>query len=313
MSRAQLIALGAGVLSALCYVATALGSLGGLVLAYLAQLPLFAVGLSAGFAAASIASLAGLVVVAVSFPLDKTALFALTMALPVVVLVNRALLSRTGPGGTVEWYPPGYLLAMLNALALALLVGAALVLWGHEGGMVGAIRAHVAEMARGTTPPEAGDLTAALEQSLIVRFVPAAVLTSWQLMVIVNGLLAQGVLASFGRNLRPGAPFVELELPRWPFWALGLSVLLSLAPGQWGDLGANAAAVAALPFLFLGLSVIHALAARRRARVFILIAVYFFLLIAGWPALIVAALGAAEPWLRLRQRFAGPRREEEDE
>ena len=49
MSRQLILAVGAGALTALFYVAVGLGSFGSLILAYLAQLPLFAIGLGAGF------------------------------------------------------------------------------------------------------------------------------------------------------------------------------------------------------------------------------------------------------------------------
>ena len=142
---------------------------------------------------------------------------------------------------------------------------------------------------------------------------PALVLTSWQIMVIVNGLLAQGALSRFSLNIRPGTPFRELWLPQWLSIALAAALVASFLPGRIGGLGGNAALVAALPFVFLGLSVIHAVSVRWPARVFILVCVYFGLLVAGWPALIVAAIGVLETWLSLRQRFSGGRRQDEEE
>ena len=192
MSRQLIFAFGAGAVAALFYVAIGLGSFGSLILAYLAPLPLFAVGLGAGFVHAAIAVGVGAALIAATLPPSVAGLFLVTVALPVLVLTNRALLNRTGPDGGVEWYPTGHLLAVLNAIALAALV-------------------------------------------------------------------------------------------------------------------------AALPFVFLGLSVIHAVSVRWPARVFILVCVYLGLLMAGWPALIVAAIGVLETWLSLRQRFSGGRRQDEEE
>jgi len=132
-------------------------------------------------------------------------------------------------------------------------------------------------------------------------------------MVIVNGLLAQGVLSRFSLNLRPGVPFHTLWLPQWMSIVFAAALLASFLPDQIGALGTNAAIVAGLPFVFVGLSVIHALSLRWRARAFILVCVYFGLVVAGWPALVAAAIGFAETWLSLRQRFSSPRPRDEEE
>ncbi len=313
MSRQFLLAVGAGALAALFYVAVGLGSFGSLILAYLAQLPLFAIGLGAGFHLALLASGVGTVLIAAALPLSAAGLFLLTAALPVLVLTNRALLSRTGPDGRVEWYPPGHLIAILNGLALAALVGAALVFWGHDGGMVGAGRELLAEMLRGSVVGGLSEQAVAAAQNRLAWFLPALVLSSWQIMVMVNGVLAQGVLARFSLAIRPGAPFRELWLPQWLSVALAAALVASFLPGRIGDLGGNAAIVAALPFVFLGLSVIHALSVRWPARTFVLVCLYVALFVAGWPALIVAAIGFLETWLSLRQRFSGGRRQDEEE
>ena len=313
MSRQFLLAVGAGALAALFYVAVGLGSFGSLILAYLAQLPLFAIGLGAGFHLALLASGVGTVLIAAALPLSAAGLFLLTAALPVLVLTNRALLSRTGPDGRVEWYPPGHLIAILNGLALAALVGAALAFWGHDGGMVGAGRELLAEMLRGSVVGGLSEQAVAAAQNRLAWFLPALVLSSWQIMVMVNGVLAQGVLSRFSLAIRPGAPFRELWLPQWLSVALAAALVASFLPGRIGDLGGNAAIVAALPFVFLGLSVIHALSVRWPARTFVLICLYVALFVAGWPALIVAAIGFLETWLSLRQRFSGGRRQDEEE
>ena len=313
MSRQFLLAVGAGALAALFYVAVGLGSFGSLILAYLAQLPLFAIGLGAGFHLALLASGVGTVLIAAALPLSAAGLFLLTAALPVLVLTNRALLSRTGPDGRVEWYPPGHLIAILNGLALAALVGAALAFWGHDGGMVGAGRELLAEMLRGSVGGGLSEQAVAAAQNRLAWFLPALVLSSWQIMVMVNGVLAQGVLSRFSLAIRPGAPFRELWLPQWLSVALAAALVASFLPGRIGDLGGNAAIVAALPFVFLGLSVIHALSVRWPARTFVLVCLYVALFVAGWPALIVAAIGFLETWLSLRQRFSGDRRQDEEE
>lgn len=313
MSRQFLLAVGAGALAALFYVAVGLGSFGSLILAYLAQLPLFAIGLGAGFHHALLASGVGAVLIAAALPISAAGLFLLSAALPVLVLINRALLSRTGPDGSVEWYPPGHLVAILNAIALVALIAAALAFWSHEGGLTGAGKALLAEMMRGSVVGGLDGGAIAAAQDRLAWLLPALVLSSWQIMVMVNGLLAQGALSRFSLNLRPGVPFRELWLPQWLSIAFAAALAASFLPGRIGDLGGNAAIVAALPFVFLGLSVIHAVSVRWPARTFVLVCIYVALFVAGWPALIVAAIGFLETWLSLRQRFSGGRRQDEEE
>ena len=314
-SRALLFAALAGALGAAFYLAVGLGSFGALILAYLAQLPLFAVGLGVGFAAAAAASAIGLTIIALTLPLSAAGLFALTTAAPVLLLVNRALLSRQDEDGATAWYPAGYLIATLNAMALIVLAAGALILSDRQGGMVGAGQDLLTDMLRGFARDLGGaEVPAgAMEKSPVASFLPALVLISWQLMVVVNGLLAQGALARFGANIRPGESFAGLFLPRWLSLALAAALLAALFPGQIGGFGRNAALVALLPFFLLGLSVIHAVSNRWTGRTFVLVGVYLILFVAGWPMAVVAAIGVFEQWVGLRARFAGPRRDDEEE
>ena len=313
--RAYLYAVLAGALSAAFYLAVGLGSMGALILAYMAQLPLFAIGLNAGFQAVMVASAVGLMVIVLALPVSAAGLFALTTALPVLFLVNRALLSREADDGSTAWYPAGYLLATLNAIALVLLAAGAVILSGRDGGIVGAGQALLAEMISGFaesmgTAPAPTDVIA---NSTLAKLLPAIVLTSWQIMVVINGLLAYGALARFGATIRPGEPLTALTLPRWLTVVLAVALLAALPPGQIGALGRNAAVVVALPFFFLGLSVIHAVSIRWPGRAFILLGIYLILFVAGWPALIVAVIGVFEPWTNLRARLVSPPRDDEEE
>ena len=312
MTRGQVAALAAGGVSAALFLAAAFGSLGGVILAYLAQLPLFAAGLSAGWPAALVAtSTAGLVVWGVE-SLATEGLFVISTAIPVLILVRLALQTRPASDGGVEWYPPGYLLAVLSGMAL----GVFAVLWLYfaavDGGLEAASYRFLRNMmssfvAMGT--PEQLDRAA----RSLSRYFPGAAFASWQFMVIVNGLLAQGVLARFGRNLRPGSPFTALDLPRWPAFAFAACVVLALFSGQAGGFGRNGAIILCVPFFFVGLSVIHSISVGWRGRPFLLTALYLLLLLARWPVLVVTGLGFAERWAKLRLRLAASEQDGKEE
>lgn len=302
------IAIGGGVLSGLLFLST-LGGPTLIMLQYLSQLPLFAVGLGLGLGPAIIAS-----VVASAIPLavdgPRGLIFVFAHAIPVVVLVRQALLNRPAapgaPGGhaVAEWYPPGPMLVFLSAYAAGAVVLASLLLSGHEGGMAGA----VVELFEETLEILNGESLDQISREAVAAYafvLPAMIGVSWLIMVAVNGVLAQSLLVNFGRALRPTPAFAALRLPYWPAYAVGGAAVLWLIAGP-GNIGFSAAAVLIVmlaPFFIQGLTVVHVAVRRIPARLIILIFFYMFLLFLLWPMIAVAVLGLAEQWLRLRRRL----------
>ena len=60
--------------------------------------------------------------------------------------------------------------------------------------------------------------------------------------------------------------------------------------------------IASIPFFFIGLAVLHSISASWPGRPLALAGVYMLLILALWPAVFVALLGALEFWLQLRDR-----------
>lgn len=313
MSRVHLIALGGGVLSALFYLSVKLGSPGAIVLAYLAQFPLFLVGLWLGVVPAAIASGVAAVSVGAGANLNASGLYLLLAAGPVLIIVRQGLLSRPGAtAGQVVWYPPGHLAACLAAYGLVILGGASLFLVGAPGGLEGAARAYLNATLYGMAGPEVNLQLDAMIDSL-VRLFPAAVVMTWTFMVVINATLAQRILARFDLNRRPSPKFADMTLPQWLTTGLVLCLLGAMLPGQFGLVAQNAAVIMAIPFFLLGLAMIHAISRRMAARGIFLVLFYIILLISVWPAVAVAGAGFVEPWLALRRRFGPPASGKEDE
>jgi uncharacterized protein YybS (DUF2232 family) len=302
------------VLSALLYLSVVTGGMGALILAYLAPLPLLMVGLGMGFRPFAIAATAAVGVVG----LFGGPLFGLTYGMAngvlVAVIVRQALLARSSPDGSLEWYPPGRLLVVLTGLGLASLLVASLLTLGDPGGLEGSVRQFLVmgfgDAAADTSGAESG--VAQVIDSFAQVF-PGMVVVSWLTMAIVNAGLAQGVLMRFGRNLRPAMRVAEVELPHWTPMLLAVAGLLALVggDGQLSYLALNVAIVLLVPFFFAGLAVVHAFASGRQARTLLLVVFYFFLLVSGWPIALVIGLGVIEQWAGLRRRFArtGPDQE----
>lgn len=319
MARDHLLAIAAAALSAICYLAVGTGSPIAIFVAYLSQMPLYAVALGLGASAAGTAVVAGAILVALAGGgLAAGGLFAISNAVPVMIIAYLALRQQPGPDGNPIWYPPGYILGWLATAGTIML--AIVILYMESTGVGVEARARAffepifeqffKQFEQGTT--DQAQIDAAITS--IARFLPAAATTSWLLMTIVNALLAQMLLVRTGRNLRPSGRFDDLEVQNWIPLAMIVLLLLAFLGGTLGSIGRNGILVMALPFFFVGLAVIHALSRRWSGRGFILFGVYFLLLVmTGWIATLVMILGLADRWISLRQRFAAPPRDEENE
>lgn len=292
-----------GALGAALYLAVLTGSPGALILAYLAQLPLFAAGLWLGVGSAAAAGVAACVILLTAGGLLAAALFAALYAVPVVLLVRQALLARRGAEGGLEWYSPGLLTAWLTALGLVALAGAVLFLGGPD---------HIEALLRATLAPavdrfvdESGSSREALT-ALLALVIPGAVAASWMMMTASNAVLAQGVLARFGVAWRPSPDLAALALPLWLSVLLAGAAAAAAFDGIARFCGVNLLIVLSVPFCLAGLAVLHT-AARRLPRPQIpLVAFYVLAGLFGWPLLVVTILGVLDAPLGLRRRFALP-------
>lgn len=296
-------AAAAGLLSALLFLSLVKGIPAGFVLSYLAPLPLMAAGLALGQAAAAVAVLVA--AAATMLVAGEAALlpFSVVAALPALLVSNRALLCRTAePEGTVDWYPPGLVLAWLTAAGLVLMAAGLLLIPGHPEGA----RGWVAELIVRTLEAVAPEVGAEARQRAAewwAPMFPGMVVGSWLVMAVVNATAAQGLLVRLGRHRRPSPAYRQLELPV----ALGmvLAVAMAVASLAEGDLAYGAgsvAAVALVPFLFLGLAGIHQWVAGRSNARMLLAMVYGVLFLAfGWAAIAVAGLGVVRFLMRLRR------------
>jgi len=345
MSRDLIFGGLAGAASALLVMAAASSSLG-LLLGYLAPLPLFFAGLTRGVMPALVAAITGGAVSAVYGPV-AAGMFLLLFGLPAFWLVRQALLARpaaeAGPdaetlpasgssiGGTaaLEWYPVGSLVVWLVAWAAGLVIMAWLFTSGSgdgetNGGLSGALQPLLLQMFsafpaadadRGTAANNAAELATAL-----ARIMPAVMAVSWMLMLTVNGVLAQGLAAMLKQNRRPMPRYGALTLPR--FLAIAALVLFAAAwllASKAGTSNASTvamalAAIAAFPMFLRGLAVVHALAAIAPAKGLVLAAFYAALVVAGaLVGILVVILGLIEEWAGIRRRLAasGTSRESE--
>jgi len=295
------IAAACGGASACLYLALLLGSPGAMILVYLTQLPLFLAGLWFGAGAAAIAGVSAAVVLLGASDVLAAAIFAALNAVPVVLLVRQALLARRNADGTLSWYPPGRLTVWLTALGI-LGIAAALLLLGGPDGLQATLRDIIARALDHLTERSLPDRDRVA--ATLASVIPGIAAASWMVMAVINGALAQGVLARFGVAWRPSPDLANLGLPRWMTMALGGAAVVTLLGEPWRFLGINLVIALSVPFCLGGLAVLHAAVRRLPHPGIALVAFYTLAGMFGWPLLVAAILGLFEAWLGLRRRLA---------
>jgi hypothetical protein len=226
--------------------------------------------------------------------------YALLHALPALFTVRQALLHRTDQGKT-EWFPAGLLLTQLTLLAGAGVILAFLLLGSEPGGLPGFIEAHLREglSALGLLDEAA----AAPDLARLAAVIPGFTASSSLLMVMINFMLAQLLAVRTGWARRPTPNFERLELPGWLWPGIAVAAVLVLAGGIIGDLGWSLLIVLVVPYLFLGLALVHVVVRRWSRPGLALAAIYGAMILLGWPILLVLLLGFVEDWAHLRRRW----------
>jgi hypothetical protein len=305
MTRVALIAIGAGLASAVFYLAFRSGVPGMLALTYLAPVPLVAAGLGAGFVSAAIATAIATTTLLAGMDARVAGLYLVATAIPALIVSWHAIKARTDEiTGTTEWYPIGQILGWLTIYGLILLAGAVLYFADGPDGLEGACRAFLRNFFDHFKPAGADNVKFPVDE--IARYFPGMLISVWLLITMVDSVLAQNLLARAQKSLRPTPAYRQFEIPRWLEFAFLAAIIASFLPGTAGMLGRNAAPVLSTPFFLLGLAVIHTLSQRISARGAVLAGVYFLLVIVGWLTAIIVLLGLVEQWISLRRRFSAP-------
>lgn len=283
--RAVLVVLAGGLLSAGLALSVETQSLLRLLLLGLSPLPLFACGLSAGPLTCFAAGLTGTVAVTLRMGSAAGPYYLGIGAVPVAILVWRALHIRRSRAGSKVRENGGNLLLWLTGLGIVGVLGLVLYFALFQEGLVSAIH------ERFDVPP--------LAAAMLARIAPGLMAATWMAVVAADGIVAEWFLAQRGLALRPPIDIRQLMLPLWVGPVLMVAGLAGaiLRQGTVGIVCLNCAIVLVVPFAFLGLATIHSVARRLRRGVFLVGAAYVLLLgspaLFGWPALLVFALGLA--------------------
>lgn len=306
-----LIGLAGGLASAVLFMSATMGGPAGRVFLYfLAPLPSFLAGLGWGPAAALVAALAASG--AIGFVLGgiwPAFVFLISQGLPIAILCHLALLNRsfTAPSPnedasttTVEWYPPGRLLAAAAVIAGSLSVLSLFLLGSDLDEVRGMLREMIEkvfaqDLAALRNKPLTTDEIAALTQ-LGLYLLPAATATSWLAGFSLNLWLAGRITNASGRLVRPWPDLAAMTFPPGVLLGLVIAIAFTFLPGYPGLISSGFAGALLFAYMLMGLAIIHYVTRGKPQRPFILWGVYFLLLVFNsWTAAVIALIAIAEP------------------
>ncbi|MBO6520281.1 MAG: DUF2232 domain-containing protein [Rhodospirillales bacterium] len=305
MPFTPIMALSAGICSAVAVFSIVFGSILAFPLFYFAPLPLYLAGLGIGTKGVVTAGLTAVVTAGLIGSTFTALPFAFAYAVPAIMLCQLALRTLPDNDGNPVWYPVGNLIGTLTIVGATALAFFAMMAIMDEGAdplqdiVAGLIGTALERM--GADMP--ADSRASIAGSLAPYF-PGMAVASWVMMHLINAAAGQTALVKSERNIRPKIAYADITLPEWTSWFLvGAGVIALVVPGDWSYLGRNLVIVALVPFFLLGLAVVHSFARRVANGTLMLVAFYVLLMVLGWTTFLVAGAGILEQWIGLRKRM----------
>lgn len=313
MITSILVALAAGLASALMFASLITLSPISLLLFYLAPLPLMVAGLGWGAISAAIGGIAAGTGLGLLLGMPYLITFVLTVALPAWWLAHLALLGRAVAGVSAtddaaaaapvatEWYPVGRILVWTAGFA-ALTTSAAMLTLGSDGAaIVGTLKQALLRIAtvRGVVP--GGDVETVIDA--LVAIAPAAAAVIAISTLILNLWLAAKIAAMSGRLHRLWPDLKSSALPPMTMVVLSLAVAASFAGGLLAIFAQIVSSSLAMAYALTGFAALHTLTLGMKTRALWLSSTYAVVLVFGWPILAMVGLGLADAFFGFRQRF----------
>jgi hypothetical protein len=313
MIATLLIAIAAGSASALMFASIVSGALISLLLFYLAPLPLMVAALGWGPLSATIGGIAAACGLGVIFGLPYCIAFAVTVALPARWLGHLALLGRpvtrdvaSGNGAAplapdLEWYPVGRILLWIAGFAALTTMAALLTLGSDTEAITGAMRRGLLRIIGAHDGAPAGESEQWVDA--LVKIAPAAAAIVAMMTLTLNLWLAARITATSGRLHRPWPDLKGAALPPMTLAALCVAVALCFTGGLPAMLAQIVTTALMMAYALIGFAVLHTLTLALKSRALWLGCVYAIVVVFGWPALAMVALGLAEAIFGFRQRY----------
>jgi hypothetical protein len=301
------IGIGAGIASALLFLAPLGGTSFALPLFFLSGLPIAIAGLGWGALAAVLAAAVAAAIIGLGVAPPAGAIHLAVFGAPLAWLTRMALLSRASADGrTTEWFPLGRLLfhAAITAAAGTVIAGA--IVGFDPAALAADMTAMLTAWMSGS--PELGTPSPAELAPFVranVALMPFTVPAITLFVTVLNLWLASRVVSASGRLARPREPAWTAALPiEAPIlFAIALAVLL--LPGVIGTVASAVAGAVAAAAALAGLAVLHAVTLGTNLRGAILVAAYVATIFLGLPIFLFALLGFADTFFHFRARRPG--------
>ncbi len=309
------IAIGAGLVSGLLFLAAATGKMASLMtLVFLAPLPIVIAGFSWGWILAAIAALTAFgfltAIGTITAGLFHLCLFGLPITISIYYLLLNREYSTLSGASDVEWYPVGSVLFAL-AIVSGLVASAALLALGTSASDIEAHVTRVVERMMSANLPWPGgkkpepDQLSGLIKLLTISFA-AAISMAWMWLIVFNLWIGAKVARTSGLLVRPWPNVSLVALPRWAGFALAGAMGLSFFDDYPGLIASGFATGLFLAFLLVGLAIIHNVTWKNPLRPLLLIALYAFLIFFNpLSTMAIATIALIEPFLPMRNPYNG--------
>ncbi|MCB1520819.1 MAG: DUF2232 domain-containing protein [Hyphomicrobiaceae bacterium] len=316
MRGTVLIALAAGLIAAVVFLSATTGPLPmRLVLFLLTPLSLFLAGLGWGWISALVGGITGTIAIAFVTTPAIGAVFAISQAVPVVVLTYLAMLNRPAPAPgpdvdpvtRTEWYPVGRIVVWAASLSGAMALAAMFMVGPDIDSLKTAIRKLIEEVLKaqleamaGGKPMSEDDITRLADVG--VYLLPALTALSWMMTMLLNLWLAGRITLASGRLARPWPDIPAMRFPRGTPLVLAAASAATFLPG-YAALGASALSGAFyFAYVLMGLAVIHFVTRGQPWRPIALWSLYGALMILNTGiSIFIAILGLADGFIPLRR------------
>ena len=309
MMTGILIAIAAGLASALMFASIVSGALISIVLFYLAPMPLMVAALGWGSATALIGGIVAALGLGTIFGFPYMAAFALTIALPAWWLGYLTLLARpvsndpqlANLAPVLDWYPTGRILAWTAAFATLTTISALLTLGSDAETINAAMRRGLLRIiGRGAVTPS-GESERVVDA--LVAVAPGAATIIAMMTLTLNLWLAAKITTTSGRLNRPWPDLRTTTLPKMVLGALLVAVLLCFTGGLVAMAAQIVTAALLMAYAITGFAVLHTVTQAFSGRAFVLGAAYAGTLFIGWPLIGMIGLGLADAVLGIRQAY----------
>ncbi|MGB1850848.1 MAG: DUF2232 domain-containing protein [Candidatus Micropelagos thuwalensis] len=245
---------------------------------------------------------------------------AITIGLPAIFFVRQALLSRSMQADNentassdadtsvneLVYYPPERLIIWAIAFCASFSFLAFGLSANNTGGLPGILQTMILSnenFIRDIETLYQVELTDNLVRILAETIIVLTPLT-WMLIILGSLQTAQTIAKFFKINLRPTPDYSVMQLPGKLEYVLAGLLLLIFISSDWVSVFFLVLVCLCLTAYFLlGLAVIHAISRTWNGRGVFITAVYFFVFLVPWVAILVSITGLIESRIGIRSRF----------